>query len=286
MGALPELIDTHVHVVASDHDAYPLSPAGLPGAWVREAPHTAEELLALMDESGVEKAVLVQPMGAYSYDNRYAADSARKHADRFVAACCIDVDGPDPVAELRRWVEGEGVQGVRLFAISGGDSWLDDPRSFPLWEAARQLGAHVIVTILYPQLGQLKRVLEQFPQVDVSLDHCAFPPLEGPPWREAEALFALAAYPRLHLKVSTHVLDAATKTGSSADFVCTLAERFGPERLMWGSDFSQTYDRSYAELVALGREAFSKLPEAAQVQCLAGTARALWPGLASESSRV
>ena len=76
------IVDTHTHVVSSDQSRYPLNPAGLPGAWYREAPHTTEQLIERMDEAHVERAVLVQGVGAYSYDNRYAADSAERHRAR------------------------------------------------------------------------------------------------------------------------------------------------------------------------------------------------------------
>ena len=56
--------------------------------------------------------------------------------------------------------------------------------------------------------------------------------------------------------------------------------RFGAERVMWGSDFSQTHDRSYPELVALARRAFGSLSEAEQHQCFVETPRSLWPSLA------
>ncbi|MGH9016030.1 MAG: amidohydrolase family protein [Acidimicrobiia bacterium] len=79
------LVDTHVHVISDDASRYPLQPARLPGAWYREAPVTVEELLALMDDAGVDRAVLVQPMGAYSYDNSYAADAAASHPDRLTS---------------------------------------------------------------------------------------------------------------------------------------------------------------------------------------------------------
>lgn len=52
---------------------------------------------------------------------------------------------------------------------------------------------------------------------------------------------------------------------------------------MWGSDFCQTHDRSYAELVALGAVAFAGLPREARDSCLGGTALRLWPGLAGRS---
>ena len=275
----PLIVDSHVHVVAEDESRYPLSPRPLSGKWYREAPCSAERLLRLMDESGVDRAVLIQPLGAYSFDNRYAADRAADHPGRFAAACCVDPDGEEPVADLRYWVQERGMHGVRLFALSPadrGDSWLAAPRTFPLWEQAAELGAHVIVTIFAHQLPELRRMLERFPDVAVSLDHCAFPDIRAP-----KPLLALAELPNLHLKVSTHVLDAAQAAeGSPRPFIRRLVERFGADRIVWGSDFSQTHDRSYAELVALGRSAFGALDAAEQAACLGETALRLWPALA------
>ena len=276
--AAPVVIDSHVHVVASDETAYPLQPMALSGPWYREAPCSAEKLLGLMDVSGVARAILVQPLGAYSYDNRYAADSALRHPDRFASVCCVDPNGPDPVGELTHWVRERGVRGVRLFALArDGQGWLAEPRTFPLWECAAKEGARIVVMILAHQLPSLVQVLRRFPDVPVTLDHCGFPELRREPWAEAAPLFALAEFPNLHLKVSTHVLDAAAREGDPRRFVAALAQRFGAERMMWGSDFSQTHDRPYAELVRFGREAFSGLSAADQARCLGGTAAALWP---------
>ena len=269
-------------MVASDAAAYPLQPAGLPGDWWRKAPCSAEQLLAQMDAAGVAGAVLVQGVGAYSYDNSYAADSAAARPERFASACCVDMAGEDPLADLDYWLCERGMQGVRFFALSrDGPSRLAAPESFPLWERAQELGAHVIVTILWPQLAQLDAVLARFPGLPVSLDHCAFPPLAGPPWREAEPLLGLARHPELYLKVSTHVIDSAAKDGRDpGDFVSLLAERFGGARLLWGSDFCQTHDRSYAELVALGKRAFAGLADRERALGLGANASRLWPTLA------
>ena len=271
------IVDTHTHVVASDEDAYPLSPRPLSGPWYREAPCSAERLIDEMDAAGVDRAVLVQPLGAYSFDNRYAADSAAAHPERFVSACCVDPDGEDPVAEMTRWVLEWGMHGARLFALAQpGASWLAEERTFPLWERAAELGAHVIVTIFGHQLPELRQVLERFPETQVSLDHCAFPEVACP-----EPLFAMADLPNLHLKVTTHLLDAAEKAeGEPAPFVTRLVDRFGSGRVMWGSDFCQTHDRPYAELVELGRRAFAGLEAEPREACLGGTALRLWPGLA------
>lgn len=273
------IVDTHTHVVSHDESAYPLSPRPLSGEWYREAPHSAEDLLALMDESGVDRAVLVQGVGAYSFDNQYAADSAAKTPGRFASACCVDIDGPDPAAELERWLGAGGMHGVRLFAVGSDPAWIAEGRAAPLWRCAAAHGAHVIVTLLTPQLAQLDAALERYPDVPVSLDHCAFPPLASSAGAGAEALFALARHRNLHLKVSTHVLDAAEKVGDAREFMAALVGRFGAGRVMWGSDFCQTHDRSYAALVELGRRAFSELPSEDRDLCLGGTALRLWPSL-------
>ncbi len=222
------------------------------------------------------RAVLVQPLGAYGFDNRYAADSAERMPERFVGVCCVDPNGTDPLAELTHWIRTRGMRGVRLFALSRGSSWLAEPRTFRLWERAAELGAHVVVTIFAHQLPELRAVCERFPDVQVSLDHCGFPELAQEPWSEAASLFALAELPNLHCKLTTHVLDRAARQGDPRSFGRALVGHFGARRVMWGSDFSQTHDRPYAELVRLGREAFAALEAHAQAECLGGTARRVW----------
>ena len=273
------IVDTHVHVVAEDQDAYPFDSAGLPGRWYLESPCSAEGLIEQMDATGVDRAILVQGVGAYSFDNRYATDSARRHARRFVSAVCVNPHEADAADTLARWAREGETRGVRLFTLGQRGFSIDDDLAAPLWRTAADLGLHVIVTLLADQLPVLDRVLAQYPEIAVSLDHCAFPALAGPPWNEQRDLLALARHANLHLKVSTHVLDAAAEaTGDPAAFVPVLADAFGADRLMWGSDFCQTHDRSYAELVALGRRAFGCLPDADRDAGLGGTALRLWSG--------
>jgi predicted TIM-barrel fold metal-dependent hydrolase len=272
------IVDTHVHVVAEDRDSYPLAPAGLPGRWYLESPCSAEGLIEQMDAAGVDRAVLVQGVGAYSFDNRYATDSAARHPERFVSAVCVDARAEDAAETLRRQAREHGTQGVRLFTIGQRGFAIDDPATFPLWRVAADEGLHVIVTLLSDQLPALDRVLDKFRETPVSLDHCGFPALAGPPWQQNAKLLELSRHGNLNLKVSTHVLDASAEaTGDPGTFVSVLAEHFGANRMMWGSDFCQTHDRSYAELVALGRRAFGALPDAERDQCLGATASRLWP---------
>ncbi|CAM9703822.1 unnamed protein product [Discosporangium mesarthrocarpum] len=277
------MIDCHTHVVSSDEARYPLHPRDLSGEWYREGPASAEDLLREMDASGVARAILVQGVGAYTWKNDYAADSGLAYPARFVSACAIDAEAEDAPATLAYWLDERGMQGVRLFALAReGASWLATPATIPLFEVARDRGAHVIVTILPHQLAELERVLEREPDTWISLDHCAFALGDV---EAREALFALARFEGLHLKVSTHNLDEAEQGQGVAALARELVDHFGPERLMWGSDYCQTHDRPYTELVDLGRRAFETLPGDQAEACLSGTARRLWPGLDADGRR-
>lgn len=274
-------IDTHTHIVSDDIDRYPLDPAGLPGGWYREAPHTAEQLLSCMDSAGIDRAVLVQGVGAYSFDNSYAADAALAYPDRFWSACCIDVVASDAAEKLDYWIGERGMHGVRMFAIAApGASWLDDEANWPLhvFERAQALGARIIATVVAHQLPQLRLLLARFPGLVVSLDHCGFAPLaSAPPGGGVADLYRLAELPDVYLKLTTNVLDGIRERGGDATTaVEALVEQFGVERVMWGSDFCQTYDRPYADLVETGRRALATLSESGRAACLGGTAERIW----------
>lgn len=285
------IVDSHTHVVAPDAERYPLQPYGLDqgvgterkrAAWFQDFPVSAEQLLAHMDEAGVGAALAVQGVGAYSYDNRYAVDAARAHAHRLASVVAVDPLEAGAAATLRALVRDGGARGVRLFTVTQPEAtWLDEPAGFRVWEEALALGIPIVVTILARQATKLANALRRFPDAPVALDHCGFPDLRGgPPYERASALLELAAFPNLRMKVTTHVLRLAEQDPAGpAALVDALAARFGADRLLWGSDFPQTHDRSYADMVALARRAAANLDDAARARFLGGSALELWPEL-------
>jgi predicted TIM-barrel fold metal-dependent hydrolase len=266
------IVDSHVHVVSPDEARYPLSPGGLPGTWYRERPVSAEQLRAEMAEAGVTHAVLVQAVGAYSFDNAYAAAAAAAHPLHYRGVCALDGRAAAASATLGELVRERGIRGVRVFALARpGESWLGDPATFGLWQTARELQITALATVFEHQLEELGRVLAAFPGLRVALDHCGFPDLTAPDWEKRSPLMELARFPNLYLKVSSHLLHAARQAGSSGPrLVAQLAERFGAERLVWGSDYSQT-PGPYRDLLELGRAAFAALPPAQRARALGET---------------
>lgn len=267
------IVDTHVHVVSPDLGRYPLTPGGLPGGWYRERPVAAEPFRMEMQAAGVERAVLVQAVGAYSFDNAYVADAARADRRHFRGACALDARDPEAPAQLRGLVRGGGIDAVRVFALAPrGESWLARPEAFGVWQVAHELGIPAIATVFEHQLADLAEVLARVPGLRVALDHCGFPDLRDPDWERRGALFELARFPGLALKASSHLLHDAQQHGRDpARLIALLCERFGPERLMWGSDYPQTAG-PYADLVELGRSAFGSLGAEARERGLGANA--------------
>lgn len=279
------IVDTHTHVIAHDEARYPLRPSGVGSEWYRESPCDADELVELTTATGVDAAVLVQAFGPYGYDNSYVVDAAAARPDRFASIAIVDAEDPASPATVSTLAKNRGFTGVRLFSIGALEhpqpTWLDHPVTFELWEVCATLGLRVVVACLPEHLARLQRVLEQFPEQPVVLDHCGFVELDGgAPYPRAEALFRLVEHTNLHLKITSHLLEAAEVHGDASDIVDRLVSEFGAQRLVWGSDYPQTRDRSYADLVALAERACRNLSDEDRGLVLGGTALGLWPELA------
>jgi L-fuconolactonase len=274
------IIDTHVHIVAPDQQHYPRKLAPDNSAWVLDM--SGDKMLELIGEAGIDRAILVQAHSAYEFDNSYVADIAMLHPERFVSVCIVDPARPDAAEQLTYWVKERGVSGLRLFpAAEREPQWLDDPRTFSLWERAADLAIPVCVCLRFRQLTRLRTVIERYPQVPVALDHLGGPRLDGgPPYENAAPLFDLVKLPNVYLKFSSVNLYAAARGKSTRkDFFARLLGVFGPHRVMWGSNFPNTYDRSLKEQLELALDELSFVPEAERQWLFADTAKSLWPAL-------
>jgi L-fuconolactonase len=90
--------------------------------------------------------VLVQAYSAYKYDNSYTADCAASHPDHFASVSILDPLQHDTPDNLSYWVRERGMRGLRLFTTTETEgTWLDDPRTFPVWERAGSLGIPICI---------------------------------------------------------------------------------------------------------------------------------------------
>jgi L-fuconolactonase len=272
------LIDAHLHVwrAMPDHPR----PAITAISPVCDVP--VELLEQYMEEHGVERAVLVQPLFP-GEDNSYVADCAAAAPERFAAVCVVDPRAEDAADRLEYWVRVQGCRGLRLRPrVKDEAACFGDPATFPLWERAERLG--IVVNVLcgpehLPAIGDLAR---RFPNVPIAIDHLGHPdPAAGIDAPAFQHLLALADCPHVHIKISGQAYASASPYPHDdfRDLVRAIYDRFGPRRLLWGSDFPHVLLKSgYGRAMRLPERAYDFLSAADRELLMGGNAlRLYWP---------
>ena len=279
------VIDIHPHIIANDTKRYPLAPlGGHQSEWSQTRPVTTEQMLKAMDEAGVGKSAIVQASTCYGHDNSYVADAVAAHPDRITGVFSVDVLASDASERIRHWV-GRKLTGLRLFTIGSTmpdqASWLDDPKSYPAWQTASDLGIPVCLQMSAKAFPEMLRLIERFPKAKIILDHSARPVLnDGPPYAQAQSLFDLAKYPNIHLKLTQrNFTESQTGKATPETFFPKLVSAYGAQRLAWGSNYPAS-EGSLADLLALAKRTLVCLPQSDQDWIFAKTAQTLYPVLA------
>lgn len=274
------IIDIHPHIISDDTMKYPITPLGNKRSkWSEERGSlTAEKLIEAMRIAGVDKAVVVHSTTTYGYNCNYVADSAAKYPDLLRGVGCVDFLAEDAVEKLEYWTKERGLIGIRLFSGGGTSSaqadWVIDPKTFPAWEWAQNTKLPIIMQLRGPSLGILRELMDRFPGLNLLLDHASSPNLEdGYPFEELKPLMALADYPGLVLKVTTVNFRKAVKGNSTPqDFMRSLKEGFGAERLLWGSNFPSS-EGQLSEHVQMALEACREFSDAERDAFMGGNAK-------------
>ena len=280
--------DIHPHIISNDPARYPLAPlGGHQSDWSRTRPVTVEQLAAAMDSTGVQKAAIVQASTCYGHDNSYVADAVRANPNRFTGVFSVDVLAADASERIRHWYD-KGLTGMRLFTFGSTmpeqADWLDDPKSYPAWACASELGLSICLQMSSKAIPRAIRMAERFPKVRIVLDHCARPELaDGPPYSAAAGLFALARYSTIYLKLTPHVFAESRRGKATPEtFFPRLVAEFGASRLAWGSNYPSS-EGTLPQLLAMARQSLICLPAADQDWIFGGTAQTLYPALADRT---
>jgi predicted TIM-barrel fold metal-dependent hydrolase len=271
------IVDSHVHVVASDRARYPVLPDA-PDWPVTEV----EGLVRDMDAIGIERALLVQTFFTYGTDNRYMIDCAARYPKRFRTVCVIDQmakNAPDVLTEL---VEKHGVRGVRFMPKGHAEGVLWHPQTFPVWQRAGELGIPITIAAELPHLPGMPAVVERFPQVKVAFEHMWALELDPPSFASIKPIFALARFPNVYLKLcpnNSHAIRAAKTT--ARQFFGQLIEAFGIKRMMFGSNYP-AHPHRFGDLQArlkIMDEDFTGFSDEERHRFFVETALSLWPEL-------
>jgi L-fuconolactonase len=257
------VIDGHVHVFREVSDRYPRDVTALYPA-DRAAP--VEELLALMERHGVRGAVLV----ALTRHDEYVTECLRARPETFRAILVQDPARPDPADVVKRRIEAAGAHGLRVFDLSVDVDVLE-------WLAAN--GLKLWAYLQAADLDRLDAILETLPELEVVLNHLAFPypaPSPVPPatWPAASRL---ARFPNVHVIFSGQYAfgRSAYPHADLIEYARMVLETYGATRMLWASDFPFA-EPGYGQLLELVDRTFPDLGEADRRDILGGTCARLF----------
>jgi predicted TIM-barrel fold metal-dependent hydrolase len=128
------------------------------------------------------------------------------------------------------------------------------------------------------RMPDLVRLIEQCPGLDVVIDHMADCPVDQP--KELEKLIALARFPRVFVKIS-HTWSISRQAYpwlDAQEYVKRLYAVYGPERLMWGTDWPVCKKwTSYEKTLAVVRDDMKFLNERDKSWIFSKTVDRVWP---------
>ena len=244
------LLDSHQHFWRYDAAQYPWIPQGSPlhRDWL------PADLAELQKPLGLEGSIAVQARQTVA-ESDWLLGLA--DADPRVKAVVgwVDLRSPKVVEDLARLSRHPRFAGVRHVAQDEPDDRFLVGADFVRGVGhLHQFGLRYDLLVYERQLPAAIELVGKFPEQPFVMDHIAKPKIkEGrlSPWKEN--LKELARAPHVLCKVSGLVTEADPKAWKPEDlrpYLDVVFESFGPERLMWGSDWpvcllAGTYERVY-----------------------------------------
>jgi predicted TIM-barrel fold metal-dependent hydrolase len=234
------IIDSQVHAYERNHAERPWA-GTLPGPDAV----TGDDMIAAMDEAGVDAALLVSAFSFYRYDASYALSVCRDHPGRFRVIKPFDPADPAIAEQIADWAAIDGTVGVRLMLMGDASQDPADPIINQALDAARRHSMPVNL-LCWGRLDQAAALAARHPDTQLVIDHLGLTQSFAPPpprdaWADLPNLLALAQHDNIAVKVS----GAGTMSRRPFPYddlwdpLCRIFDAFGLERCLWGTDWTR-----------------------------------------------
>lgn len=268
------IIDSHQHFWKYAQEEY---------GWI--APHMnvlrrnflPEDLDAERAQVGVDRSIAVQARGTVE-ETSWLLELADSNDSVAGVVGWVPLSAPAVESHIERFAAHPKLVGVRHVVQDEPDErYLQRPDFNAGVAALRPFGLVYDILILERHLAAAIEFVDRHPSQIFVLDHIAKPRIrEGSlsPWREQ--IRELARRPNVYCKISGVVTEAEWQTWKPADlepYFDIVLESFGPERLMFGSDWPVLLlAGTYQGWFSLVENAIAALSENEQARISGGTA--------------
>jgi L-fuconolactonase len=228
-----------------------------------------DQLRPLLAERGIDRSVVVQTIPSIEETEGFLTTAA---ATDFVAGVVGWVDLTDPavadtIARVRARPEGRWLVGIRHQVHDEAHAeWLLRPDVKRGLKAVEEAGLAYDILVRSRELPAALEIVREMPQSRFVVDHIAKPDIKAgeiEPW--ASRMQPLADYPNVWVKVSGMITEADWERWTPDDlapYVRRLLSWFGPQRLLFGSDWPVcTVAGSYAQVFDAAQHALGDLSD-------------------------
>jgi len=263
------ILDSHLHLweLGREECSWPTA---------AEAPihrdYGLSDLAATLRGSGVKSAILVQSQ-EHDSDTQWLLEQAG-HSPLIcgVVGWC-DLEAADAGERIAELASRPKLVGLRPMVQHRQSDYFDRLQLVPAFRAMVEHNLVLDGLVRVPHLPALHRLAARMPELTIVIDHAGKPDIvldDGfARWRASIGL--LADLPNVVCKVSGLLTECGQRPHEAvAPYFSELLSLFGPERLMWGSDWPVVEMASdYPAWLDLAR---SLIPIGAHDEVFAGTA--------------
>lgn len=248
-------IDCHSHVWTDDIELYPLQGTQT-AADLKPRTFTPEELLAIAEPVGVSRVVLIQHTVYHDKDNSYLVDTIKHFPGRFSGVACVEPRSEN-LSDSLVSLHDSGCRGLRIRPGDGGVKlWSDSEGMKEMWRRGPEIGLAMCPLINPEYLPEVDRMCQSFPETTVVIDHFARIGIDGTIRQsDLDNLLQLARFSNVFVKVSAFYAlgEKQPPHRELVPMIRQLYDKFGPQRLMWGSDcpYQLTSPNNYNDSLAL-----------------------------------
>lgn len=243
------------------------------------------DLAPLMAATRIDRSIVVQAAPTIA-ETEFLLDLAAKTPSVAGVVGWAPLDASDAARLVRGLAERPGLVGLRpMLQDLPDDAWMLRPELAPALLAMSQCGLAFDALVKPRHLAALLAFVDRYPELRVVIDHGAKPaiPKAGKHWIGfdgwREAIARLAERPQVFCKLSGLATEAMPGFAMSdlAPFAACLFDAFGPERVMWGSDWPVvTLATGYVEWHDAALGLVESLSVSERVQVFGGAAAAFY----------
>jgi len=209
-----------------------------------------EQLLFAMDQSGVDRAMIVCARIDHNPDNNeYIADQVRRFPDRLTMVADVDCfwwpthNTPGAAARLADTADRLPIVGFTYYLDGAEDgAWMVTPDGMDFFRTAAERNLIASISCAPHHHRYLRQVAAAFPSLPILVHHMGMVKAhERWPHPNLQEVLKSAQLPNMVLKLSGFAYAATVKWdfpySETLWLVRVLYEHSGPHRMCWGSDY-------------------------------------------------